>query len=215
MLDIHAEGSCLIEGPIGPIEVFFDKPKNDLKGLAIVTHPQPLLGGNAQHKIPQLLARGVAESGWLVARPNFRGVGRSAGIHDKGIGETEDILSLCSALLNTHPNQQLALIGFSFGSFVQACVARMLLEQGKIAQKVCLIGMPTGEVDGGRFYATPDGIPNALVVHGESDKQVPLQAVLNWARPQSQPVTVIPGADHFFAGRLSLLRSLVLSHLTS
>jgi uncharacterized protein len=215
MLDIHAEGSSLIEGPIGPIEVFFDKPKNDLKGLAIVTHPQPLLGGNAQHKIPQLLARGVAETGWLVARPNFRGVGKSVGIHDNGIGETEDILSLCDAMLNTYPNQKLALIGFSFGSFVQACVARKLLDLGKTAHRVCLIGMPFGEVEGGRFYATPDAIPNTLVVHGEFDKQVSLQSVLNWARPQHQPVTVIPGADHFLAGRLSLLRSLVLSHINN
>ena len=52
-----------------------------------------------------------------------------------------------------------------------------------------------------------------LVVHGEVDDTVPLASVLDWARPQSLPVTVIPGVEHFFHGQLTLLRSLVSRHL--
>jgi alpha/beta superfamily hydrolase len=88
----------------------------------------------------------------------------------------------------------------------------MLADRGRSAWRTSLAGMPFGEVDGGRCYDTPAGLPDALVVHGERDERVPLQAVLDWARPQSQPVVVVPGADHFFTGRLPLLRGLVLSH---
>jgi len=195
------------------MEVIFDLPKEPATGVAIVAHPQPLLGGHAMHKVPQVLARGLCEAGWLVARPNFRGVGRSAGAHNAGLGETDDMLALCAALSEACPNLRLALVGFSFGAVVQARVARALADRGTPAWRVCLAGMPSGEVEGQRSYDTPDGIPNALIVHGEFDERVPLKAVLDWARPQPQPVVVVPGADHFFTGRLHVLRSLVLSHL--
>ena len=69
-------------------------------------------------------------------------------------------------------------------------------------------------MDGGRRYDTPQAsIPDALVIHGEHDERVPLSAVLDWARPAVQPVVVVPGADHFFTGKLPVLRSLVLAHL--
>mgnify|MGYP003390010030 CR=1 FL=1 len=55
--------------------------------------------------------------------------------------------------------------------------------------------------------------PGKLVVHGEADEVVPLAATLDWARPQSQPVVVVPGGGHFFHGRLPLLKDLVVRHL--
>lgn len=215
VLDLRESGSRLVDGPVGPMEVIFDLPKGRACGVAIIAHPQPLLGGHATHKVPQVLARGLCEAGWLVARPNFRGVGRSAGTHDAGLGETDDVLSLCQLLGEAYADLHLALVGFSFGAFVQARVARALADRGMPPWRVCLAGMPSGEVDGQRRYDTPDGIPHALVVHGERDERVPLKAVLDWARPQAQPVVVVPGADHFFTGRLHVLRSLVLSHLAA
>jgi hypothetical protein len=206
-------GTRWLDGPAGPIEVIFDLPCESAAGVAIVAHPQPLLGGNALHKVPQLLARALCEAGWLVARPNFRGVGRSAGVHDAGNGEADDLLALAGWLREGHPGLRLALVGFSFGAFVQARVARTLTDRGTPAWRTVLLGMPSGEVEGGRRYETPKGLADALVVHGESDDRVPLQAVLDWARPQVQPVVVVPGADHFFSGRLHVLRALVLSHL--
>jgi alpha/beta superfamily hydrolase len=213
MLELRNRGAQLLDGPAGVMEVLFDLPKASAVGLAIVAHPQPLLGGTALHKVPQLLARALCDAGWLVARPNFRGVGRSAGTHDAGEGETDDLLALCTALREAHPGQRLALVGFSFGAYVQARVAAQLAGRGVPAWRVVLAGMPFGEVDGGRRYDTPRDVAGALVVHGENDERVPLQAVFDWARPQSHPVVVIPGADHFFSGRLPVLRALVLSHL--
>jgi alpha/beta superfamily hydrolase len=55
--------------------------------------------------------------------------------------------------------------------------------------------------------------PRTLVVHGETDDVVPLASVLDWARPQSLPVTVVPGVGHFFHGQLPLLKNIVLHHL--
>jgi hypothetical protein len=52
-----------------------------------------------------------------------------------------------------------------------------------------------------------------LVLHGEQDDTVPLADVMNWARPQSLPVTVVPGGGHFFHGQLPLLRNIVARHL--
>ena len=207
-----ASGPLLLQGPAGAMEVLFDLPKVPLAGIAVVAHPQPLLGGHAMHKVPQLLARALCDAGWRVARPNFRGVGRSAGTHDAGEGETEDLLALCGALRDAYPGQRLALVGFSFGAYVQARVAWQLAERDAPAWRVALAGMPFGEA-GQRHYDPPRDIADALVVHGEHDERVPLQAVLDWARPQAHPVVVIPGADHFFSGRLPVLRTLVLSHL--
>ena len=208
-------GPALLDGPAGEIEVVFDVPKATFQGVAVVAHPQPLLGGNAMHKVPHILARGLCDAGWLVARPNFRGVGRSAGVHDAGDGETDDLMALCERLRAMRPAAPLLLVGFSFGAFVQARVSRALADRGMPAWRTCLAGMPFGIVEGGRRYDTPDGLPDALVVHGECDERVPLQAVLDWARPQGHPVVVVPGADHFFTGRLPVLRQLVLAHVRS
>jgi alpha/beta superfamily hydrolase len=210
-----ASGANVLDGPAGPLEVLFDLPDGVATGLAIVTHPQPLMGGHAQHKIPQLLARALRSAGWLVARPNFRGVGRSAGKHDEGQGESEDVLALCESLRAHHPGERLALLGFSFGAYVQARVAHALAEQGAPAWRVGLAGLPFGTVQSGRQFDTPQGIPDALVVHGECDEVVPLAHVLDWARPRVQPVVVVPGADHFLTGKLHVLRQCMLQHLDS
>ncbi len=212
-LDLNQSGDLLLDGPAGDLEVVFDLPGGPVAGLAVVTHPHPLQGGSARHKIPQFLARALCDAGWLVARPNFRGVGRSTGPHDEGEGETDDVLALCQALRDAHPGTRLALVGFSFGAFVQARVARTLADRGDPAWRVCLAGMPAGEIPGRRSYEPPADIPDAMVIHGEQDERVAVASVFDWARPQMQPVVVVPGADHFFSGRLPVLRSLVMAHL--
>jgi alpha/beta superfamily hydrolase len=59
----------------------------------------------------------------------------------------------------------------------------------------------------------PDLHDKTLVVHGEQDDTVSLASVMDWARPQSLPVTVVPGGGHFFHGQLPLLKNLVVRHL--
>jgi alpha/beta superfamily hydrolase len=206
-------GTVLMEGSAGMIELVVDQPANSPRGLAIIAHPQPLLGGSATHKVPQVLARALQEQGWLAVRPNFRGVGASEGVHDSGIGETEDVLVVVARLRAMHPALPLALVGFSFGAFVQSRAALELAQGNTPAQRVVLAGLPVGDVAGERHYATGKAVPETLIVHGENDERAPLGALLDWARPQSHPIVVVPGADHFFSGKLPILRALTVSHL--
>ncbi len=219
VLDPAGGAVQLIDGPAGAIEVLLDAPAGPAAsrpaGVVLLAHPQPLLGGDARHKLLQYLARGLAEGGWRVLRPNFRGVGCSAGTHDEGEGEADDLLWLAQRLQSEPAPARLVLVGFSFGAFVQARVARRLAELDTPAWRTVLAGLPSGQVPAGRRYDPPEGIADALVVHGELDDRVPLQAVLDWARPQAQPVVVVPGADHFFTGKLHVLRALLARHIAA
>ena len=204
----------LVAGPAGAIELWLDAPSPAPRGIALIAHPQPLLGGSAQHKIPLLLAKASRDLGWLAVRPNFRGVGASAGEHDGGDGETADLLTLLTHFGERHRGLPLALVGFSFGAFVQARVAAELARRGQAARHVWLAGMPGGVVVDGRSYQPPALPRGSVVVHGEHDARVPLAALLRWAEANAQPVQVIAGADHFFRGKLPLLRDALAAELS-
>jgi uncharacterized protein len=196
----------LIPGAAGAIEVARDLAP-EARGVAVIAHPHPLFGGTMDNKVVQTLARAFVQRGWTTLRFNFRGVGQSAGVHDEGRGEAEDLLRLIGELA---PQGPLCLAGFSFGAFVTTHALAQLHGQREIA-KLALVGTATS-----RFNVLP--IPaelheRTLVVHGEADDTVPLASVMDWARPQVLPVTVVPGGGHFFHGQLPLLRSLVVRHL--
>lgn len=202
-------------GPAGRIEALVDQPAGEIAGIAIVAHPHPLVGGNAEHKIPATLARLFVRHGWLAVRPNFRGVGETEGGHDEGVGETEDVLAVIEALRREHPDKPIALAGFSFGAFVQALVAKRLGEAGTRPACTILVGIPSGQVKTQRFYDTPEAPRDALVIHGEEDPVVELSSVMDWARPQRLPVVVLPGANHFLTGHFNVFTALVERHLAS
>jgi alpha/beta superfamily hydrolase len=140
-------------------------------------------------------------------RFNFRGVGASAGVYDEGRGEATDMLALIDQVAAQGP---LALAGFSFGAYVTSHVAQSLAPARSL-EKLVLVGTAAS-----RFVVAPiapELHEKTLVLHGEQDDTVPLGSVMDWARPQSLPVTVIPGVEHFFHGQLPRLRSLVERHL--
>lgn len=200
-----------IPGPVGQIEIAIDQPASTPVGMALVAHPHPLFGGTMDNKVTQTLARACVQTGWLTVRANFRGVGQTAGVHDAGQGETEDLLAVLEYLWHAQPAlcaQPFILAGFSFGSFVQTQVAQRLQALGKTPLQMILVGTATSRWPVAQVPA------NTLVIHGELDDTVPLASVLDWARPQELPVIVIPGADHFFHRRLPRLRTLVANALT-
>lgn len=203
--------SALLRGCAGSVEVLIDAPET-VKGIALVCHPHPLYGGANTNKVVHTLARSLRDLGYAAIRPNFRGVGKSEGEHDHGSGETEDMLSVVSWAHSRWGVLPLVLGGFSFGAFVQTRVAARLAEGVTPPRQLVLVGTATGTAaDGARHYdtgAVPAAIPT-LLIHGENDDTVPLANVLDWARPQELPVAVIPGADHFFHGKLHLIRDLV------
>ena len=196
-------------GEAGAIEGLLDHPEGAARGVAVVAHPHPLFGGTMDNKVVQTLARAFVQCGWTVARFNFRGVGASEGAHDAGAGEARDFLAVVE---QSAPTGALAIAGFSFGSFVASHAIQSLWEQRDI-EKIVFVGTATERL------AVAD-VPAALhektlVVHGEHDDTVSLASVMDWARPQSLPVLVVPGGGHFFHGQLPLLKSLVLRHLNA
>jgi uncharacterized protein len=188
----------LIDGPAGTIEADINDPGEPRRGIALVAHPNPVQGGTKDNKVVTTLAKAFFSLGYVALRPNFRGVGASAGVHDEGRGETEDLLAVARYAARRFGKLPLLLAGFSFGSFVQTRVARHLH-----AERLVLVGPAVN-----RFPA--ETVPaDTLVIHGERDDVVPLAAVFDWARPQGVPVVVVPGGEHFFHGRLGLLSQIV------
>ena len=199
-------------GAAGRVEILLDHPAGAPRGVALVAHPQPLLGGSARHKVPHVLAHALRDQGWISLRPNFRGVGASEGSHDHGAGETEDLLALVAQARAEHPGLPLALMGFSFGAYVQSHVATRVAADGEAARHVLLAGMPVGQVQDWRTY-DPAPVAGAWLVHGELDERAPLGALMRWGREHAQPLFVVPGADHFFSARLHLLREFVAAQV--
>lgn len=192
-----------IRGPAGNLECVLDLPAAAPTGLALVAHPHPLYGGNMDHKVAQILVRSFVAIGYAAARMNFRGVGESEGKHDAGNGEIDDMAILLQHMRKQYPGLPVALAGFSFGTFVQAHLQQRLLALGTPAERLVLVGSAAGK------WAMPAVPGNTVLIHGESDETIPLQAVFDWARPQDVPVIVIPGADHFFHRRLHHIQHLV------
>lgn len=200
---------ALLNGPDGIIEVLIDAPEKP-RGIAVVAHPHPLFGGANTNKIAHTLARTFRDLGYATVRPNFRGVGESQGEHDHGIAETEDLLAVLAWAQSRWGALPIGIGGFSFGAFVQTRVIARL-EGGVTPPKhIVLVGVASGEVTGARSYTTEPVPAHSLVIHGEQDETVALANVLDWARPQSLPVVVVPGADHFFHGKLNIIRDLML-----
>jgi alpha/beta superfamily hydrolase len=215
-MNTHTE-LYLIDGPVGAIEVAFDLPDAArgltdahaqaaaLKGIALVAHPHPLFGGTMDNKVAQTLARTLVQLGYAVFRLNFRGVGRTAGTHDAGIGERDDLLAVLAHARSRAGLAELPLVlaGFSFGTFVISHVAEQLAQAGTPAQRLVLVGTAASRWE---VAAVP---ADTIVIHGEQDDTVPLQSVFDWARPQELPVIVIPGAEHFFHRKLHLLKQII------
>jgi alpha/beta superfamily hydrolase len=200
-----------LTGQAGAIEALLDLPDAataGVRGTVVIAHPHPLFGGTMHNKVVQTLARAFVQCGWQAVRFNFRGVGASAGVYDEGRGELADMLAVVA---QTAPaGQPLALAGFSFGAFV-ASHALAQTWPTRTVDKVVLVGVAAS-----RFSVAPlplEAHDATLLLHGEQDDTVPLHSVMDWARPQSLPVTVIPGVEHFFHGQLPLLKSLVMRHL--
>ncbi|MBS1218009.1 MAG: alpha/beta hydrolase [Proteobacteria bacterium] len=191
----------LVDGPAGALETDLNDPGEPRRGIALIAHPNPVQGGTKDNKVVTTLAKTLFGLGYVAIRPNFRGVGASAGAFDHGNGETEDLLAVARYARARFGTLPLLLAGFSFGAFVQTRVAQSLK-----AERLVLVGPAVN-----RFPAATVP-PDTLVIHGEHDDVVPLAAVLDWARPQQLPLVVVPGCEHFFHGRLHVLAQIVQRH---
>jgi alpha/beta superfamily hydrolase len=193
------------EGPAGRLQGLLHRAAGAPGFLAVVSHPHPLFGGSMDNRVAYRTARGLEDAGALVLRYNFRGVGRSEGSHDRGLGEQDDLRAamdfLRASIEDTLP---LILAGFSFGSVVSAKVAA---SDAKV-KGLLLVGAPV------RTHAFHEllgfGRPVACV-QGSRDEHGPIDALqAAWAAiPEPKRLVIVEGAGHFFEGEQPQLQASV------
>jgi alpha/beta superfamily hydrolase len=206
-----AEVALFIEGPCGPLEALY-QALPDARGLALLCHPHPLFAGTMHNKVVSTLQRTARDAGLATLRFNFRGVGHSLGAHDEGRGEIDDAEAAARWLLAQHPELTLNVLGFSFGSCVAACLAGRLEAQGVAVQQLFMVAPPVERfaVDG----QLPEHCP-LTIIQPMADEVVTPAKVYAWADSLQRPHELLKVAEcsHFFHGKLSELKQLVLARL--
>lgn len=192
-----------IHGPAGNLGGILHLPDAPPCAIALVAHPLPTMGGTMDNKVVTTLARAFTDLGFATLRFNFRGVGESAGSYDEGRGETLDAIAAANFMLGEFGDLPLIMSGFSFGGYVQA---RAALDRHP--RKLVLIAPAVDR------FEMPEVSADTLLIHGDQDDVVELDAILQWAHPQHLPIVVLAGAGHFFHGRLTQLRDIVKQHFT-
>ncbi len=212
--------NVIIPGPAGKLEGIFWSPGQVSSGpshstiAAVVCHPHPLFGGTMHNKVVYHVARTLDRLGVPVLRFNFRGTGASAGQHDKGRGEQDDVRAAIDFLATEIPDVPLLVAGFSFGCLVglrAGCGDRRVKE---------LIGLGAPVNDSDMSYLGACEKP-CLLVQGELDpygaprKLEEVVAAFPEKTRRETNVAVIPGADHFFTGLLDHVGDAVAAWLTA
>jgi alpha/beta superfamily hydrolase len=194
-----------IQGPAGRLECILMKPEGPAVAAGVVCHAHPRHGGVMHFKVVFRAARALQQAGVAALRFNFRGVGRSEGVHDDGRGEQDDVRAALDEAARRHPGLPLVLGGFSFGS-------TMALRVGcgePRARALFALGFPLSMVPDPSFL---DGCrAPRLFVQGEAD---PFGSGAQMKErvdrlPEPRSLVVVPGADHFFTGHLDALQQAV------
>ncbi len=100
------------------LEAQLRQPKSALRGAVVLCHPHPVYGGTMDNRVIYRAAKCAAQEGFAALRFNFRGVGRSTGTFDQGLGEKDDVKAAMDWLGSKYPGLPLALVGYSFGAWV-------------------------------------------------------------------------------------------------
>jgi|TARA_B100000965_G_C19480912_1_gene708466 uncharacterized protein len=209
------ESSLVINGPAGALQAITTCPKNVDDGpgnVTIVCHPHSLMGGTMNNKVVHTVARARRDLGHRVVRFNFRGVEKSEGQYDHGIGEQEDLLAVIDWVRATRPDDRLWLAGFSFGSFVAASACGRALERGYPVTHLLLIApaVVNYEFDSLTAFDCP-----LAILYGDEDEVVDATEIQRWSDRIStlKQVFCLPGAGHFFHGRLTEVKDIIQDQL--
>ena len=189
-------------GSAGRLEALY-RELQDPAGVAVVCHPHPLGGGTLHNKVVFRAARGLENANVATLRFNFRGTGASAGRHEEGDGEQEDVLTAIEWVKRKHPGAKLFVGGFSFGAWVSSRVACELPE----VDAMFLIGTPVNKYD---FEYLRHCERPILFVHGTQDEHgdvAKLEKLVQNIR--NAEFVIITGADHFFTKQLEALEETI------
>ena len=198
-----------MDGPAGDLQALLESPQDlEPTAVAVVCHPHPVHGGTMTNKVAHTLARSFVGVGISALRFNFRGVGKSAGSFDDGQGEVADVLAAVDWLRNEAPDLPLWLSGFSFG-------AAMAIRASVECDPAGLISVAPAV---SRFAGNLDRQPECpwLIVQGDQDELVDVEETIAWVN-ELEPgpeLEVFPETEHFFHGKLVLLRNAVEEFVT-
>ena len=188
----------IFNGSEGRLEGRYTPSKRTNAPIALLLHPDPLGGGTMFNKIVHTLYQAFKKHEFTVLRFNFRGVGRSQGIHDRGEGELSDAASALDWMQALNPNAEACWVGgFSFGAWIGM---QLLMRRPEIDGFIS-IAPPANRYDFTFLAPCPS---SGLIVQGDKDDLVPHDAVQKLVNKLSQQKDIkidyrlIPGANHFF-----------------
>lgn len=198
------EHPFVFEGKAGALEAILTVPSAlSPNYIALLGHPHSLQGGSMSNKVVTTLARAFKDLGIPSIRFNFRGVGKSAGSYDAGIGESEDMLELMRLCQGERPNLQFLFAGFSFGSYVSYRAAALAKASFLIS-----VAPAVHHYDYHEFSHIPQ---SWSIMQGDEDEVVPLNLVVDFANSFNPPLPLYQFAEtsHFFHGKLLELKDRV------
>jgi hypothetical protein len=211
MSTAHDSRNFFLDGPAGRLEAILWTPSSAARPplAAVVCHPHPLFGGTMHNKVVYNTAKALDALGIPVLRFNFRGAGLSAGEHDRGRGEKEDVRAVLDFLATEFPGVPVLLAGFSFGASVGL---RVGCEHRRVSHLIGL-GIPVNNTD---FSFLRECAKPKLFVHGSNDEFGAIEKVraLIPSIPGENHLVVVEGVDHFFAGKLRELDAAITNWLT-
>ena len=203
----------IFNGPDGRLEGRYHQSKKPNAPIAIVLHPHPLHGGNMNNRVVFIMFNNFVERGFSVLRFNFRGVGRSQGAFDNGVGELSDAAYAFDWMQQFNSNSPFCWIGgYSFGALISM---QLMMRRPEIEGFVS-ISPPAGTEDFSFLAPCPS---SGLIIHGDKDTHVPLDAVkklaqkLDGQKNISVNLGIIKDADHFYKDNMDNLSKEVASYL--
>tara|TARA_B100001013_G_scaffold138814_1_gene81778 strand:- start:46 stop:696 length:651 start_codon:yes stop_codon:yes gene_type:complete len=203
----------IFNGPDGRLEGRYHQSKKPDAPIAIVLHPHPLHGGNMNNRVVFIMFNNFVERGFSVLRFNFRGVGRSQGAFDNGVGELSDAAYAFDWMQQFNSNSPFCWIGgYSFGALISM---QLMMRRPEIEGFVS-ISPPAGTEDFSFLAPCPS---SGLIIHGDKDTHVPLDAVkklaqkLDGQKNISVNLSIVKGADHFYKDNMDNLSKEVTSYL--
>ena len=203
----------IFNGPDGRLEGRYHQSKDPSAPIAIVLHPHPLHGGNMNNRIVYIMYSNFVERGFSVLRFNFRGVGRSQGVFDNGVGELSDAAYAFDWMQQFNSNSPFCWIGgYSFGALISM---QLMMRRPEIEGFVS-ISPPAGTEDFSFLAPCPS---SGIIIHGDTDEHIPVDAVkklaqkLDGQKNISVNLSIIKGADHFYKDNMDHLSKEVANYL--
>lgn len=200
-------------GPEGRVEAKFHKADDPTAPIAIILHPHPLYGGTMNNKVVYNLYHKFLDNGFSVLRFNFRGVGKSLGKYDNGVGELADAAAALDWVQLQAPDARSCWIcGFSFGAWISL---QLMMRRPEI-QGFVAVSPPANMYDFSFLTPCP---ASGLITQGDMDSVVPEDVVANMASQLNKQrgvdieYSMISGADHYYRTKLDELMETVDSYI--